>query len=200
MRTGPLLAGLATLAGATLFARRRANAAAPGPDTAFVDDRDPMGGGWFPHVELESIYYEPPPPSTFRRPDLIPVAEAAARRHGVPPRGFVHQIWKESRFNPTICNAGSGACGIAQFMPATAASFKIDPLNPEQSLDAAAKYMAKLRKTFGSWALAAAAYNWGQGNLGRWQRGERTMPAETRDYVTVLAPAYNEPIPPGVLA
>lgn len=212
MRAGPTITGALTLVGGLLLMRRRASAAeAPGA-LQFVPEGDGVGPGgtggwldWLPglgedDVQLspEAIFYDPPPLSTFRRPDLIPVAEAAARRHGVPERGFVHQIWKESKFNPTICNGSSGACGIAQFMPPTAASFKIDPLNPEQSLDAAARYMAKLHKSFGSWALAAAAYNWGQGNLNKWKRGERTMPGETRDYVTVLAPAYNEPLPPGV--
>lgn len=135
-----------------------------------------------------------PPRSSFIRPDLIPVAEAAAGRHGVPVEGFVLQIWTESNFNPQA-GSGAGAMGIAQFMPATAEQYGIDPWDPEPSLDAAARMMKNLHRTLGSWGLAAAAYNWGLGNVWKWQRGEKNPPKETRDYTARLAPAYSEADP-----
>jgi len=132
-----------------------------------------------------------PDQSTFIRPDLIPAAEAAARKHGVPVEGFVRQIWQESRFNPQA-GSGAGAMGIAQFMAPTAAQYGIDPWEPIQALDASAKMMKALHNQFDSWALASAAYNWGSGNVRKWQRAERSPPKETRDYVALLAPLYGD--------
>ena len=51
--------------------------------------------------------------------EKIDYAAKMAREHGLPPGGYVKQIWIESRFKPTVGSSG-GALGIAQFMPGTA--------------------------------------------------------------------------------
>ncbi len=100
-------------------------------------------------------------PSIYREPLL----ESAARWN-VSGALLAAQLFAESNFNP---NAGSpaGAQGIAQFMPATAASYGLtDPYDPVASIDAQAHLMSDLLKQFGSPELALAAYNAGPGAVG----------------------------------
>jgi soluble lytic murein transglycosylase-like protein len=113
-----------------------------------------------------------------------PAIAAAEARNGLPPDLLARQLWQESRYRPEIIDgtkrSAVGAIGIAQFMPATAREFGIDPTEPFQSIDAAARYMGQLYRRFGNWTEALAAYNWGQGNVSR--KGLAAAPAETRNY------------------
>ncbi len=109
----------------------------------------------------------------------------SAEARGVPPDLLARLLAQESAYRPDVIDgrtrSSAGAAGIAQFMPATARQFGIDPLNPDQAIPAAAQYLRQLFDRFGSWSMALAAYNWGQGNLAR--RGFENAPAETRAYV-----------------
>ena len=72
----------------------------------------------------------------------------------------------ESNFNPNAVSP-AGAQGIAQFMPATAASYGLrDPFDPIASIAAQARMMGGLLRQFGSVQLALAAYNAGPGAVG----------------------------------
>ncbi len=109
----------------------------------------------------------------------------AGDANGVPADLLARVLWQESRFRDDIISgrtrSSAGALGIAQFMPATARQFGIDPTDPNQAIPAAARYLRQLFDRFGSWTHALAAYNWGQGNVAR--RGLDAAPKETRDYV-----------------
>ena len=59
----------------------------------------------------------------------------------------------------------AGAQGIAQIMPATARGWGVDPNNPRQALDAAAKNMASYVKKYGGYENALRAYNAGPGAI-----------------------------------
>lgn len=85
-------------------------------------------------------------------------AIAAAKKYGVPQNMFLWQITNESGWNPNATNPKSSAKGIAQFIDGTAKQFGINPLDPLQSLDAAAKYDAMLYKQTGSWQAALEKY------------------------------------------
>lgn len=122
----------------------------------------------------------------------LPYAEtinAAEVQHSIPPGLLGRVLYQESRFRPEIIDgrlaSPAGALGIAQFMPATAAELGIDPLNPDQAIPGAARYLRQLFDRFGDWNRALAAYNWGQGNVAR--KGMEAMPAETRRYVAEIA-------------
>jgi soluble lytic murein transglycosylase-like protein len=112
---------------------------------------------------------------------LIAAAEA---KHGIPSTMLERLLWQESRYRADIIDgrvkSPVGAAGIAQFMPATAREFGIDPLNPAQAIDAAGRYLRRLHNRFGNWTEALAAYNWGQGNVSR--KGLSQAPRETRNY------------------
>ncbi len=130
------------------------------------------------------------------REELEEFAEEAADLYGVPSAGLIALITQESAWNPNAVSP-VGAQGIAQFMPATAAEWGVDPWDPLQSIEGAAKYLRWLRSVTPSWTAALAAYNWGVGNvtrqisaLGRLDLA--SMPKETRNYVQKLAPEFGE--------
>lgn len=120
---------------------------------------------------------------TYTKQELQAAAVEAAKRHGITPAFYLAQIEQESGWNPKA-KSSAGALGLAQFMPDTAKAFNLNPLDPIASLDAGAKYMAKLTKRFGSEDLARQAYNWGEGNLAKHLANpqKRPMPKETAEY------------------
>lgn len=129
------------------------------------------------------------PPAKYA--DTIAMAEA---QNGIPPNMLARLLYQESRYREDIITGKTrspvGALGIAQFMPATAREMGIDPLNPPQAINGAARYLARLYDKFGNWTEALAAYNWGSGNVQR--KGLANAPTETRNYfVQILADVNN---------
>jgi membrane-bound lytic murein transglycosylase D len=114
----------------------------------------------------------------------------------------------ESAFNPQAVSSAKAA-GMWQFMPATGRTFELkqnvfrdDRRDVLASTRAALDYLQKLYNMFGDWHLALAAYNWGEGSVGRAinknQRAglatgyqDLTMPMETRMYVPKLQAIKN---------
>lgn len=96
---------------------------------------------------------------------------------------FLRLIQQESSFRPDVVSP-KGAIGLGQLMPATAKELGVDPTDPMQNLEGAAKYLSQQLKRFGDPSLALAAYNAGPtrvANLGR-------VPniAETQNYVKTI--------------
>lgn len=114
----------------------------------------------------------------------------------------------ESAFNPQAVSSAKAA-GMWQFMPATGSyfdlkqnAFRDDRRDVLASTRAALDYLQKLYGMFGDWHLALAAYNWGEGSVGRAiARNQKAglgtsytdlnMPAETRLYVPKLQAVKN---------
>lgn len=114
----------------------------------------------------------------------------------------------ESAFNPQAVS-GAKAAGMWQFMPATGKYFSLkqnvfrdDRRDVLASTKAALDYLQKLHRMFGDWHLALAAYNWGEGSVGRAiAKNQRdglatdysslSMPDETRNYVPKLLAVKN---------
>lgn len=110
----------------------------------------------------------------------------ATAQYGLPEHVLYELLRKESMtFNPNVVsgniNSNKGAQGIAQFMPATAQSMGIDPLNPEQAIPGAADYLSQQMNSFGDMEKALAAYNAGPGNVRKYG-GIPPFP-ETQNYV-----------------
>lgn len=126
-------------------------------------------------------------------PDVVPtqyraaIAQAEAA-NSIPAGLLARLLWQESRYRADIIDGRTrsavGAVGIAQFMPATAAEWGVNPLDPLQSIDGAGRYLAWLRRRVNTWAEALAAYNWGIGNVQR--KGLAAAPLETRSYYTQI--------------
>ena len=109
----------------------------------------------------------------------------------------------------THAKSSAKAMGLWQFMPATGKDFRLtqnvfrdERRDVLQSTDAALDYLQRLYKQFGSWDLALAAYNWGEGNVSKAQKRNLAaglptnylslkMPNETRNYVPKLM-AYRQ--------
>jgi membrane-bound lytic murein transglycosylase D len=126
------------------------------------------------------------------------------------PEGLVYLAMIESGFNPKA-KSPVKASGLWQFMSPTAREYgltvsrRVDERNnPVRSTDAALKYLDRLHDRFGSWYLAAAAYNTGQGRVARvmkqvtgkergtdedYYRIAPRLSQETRDYVPKMIAA-----------
>jgi len=113
---------------------------------------------------------------------------AAEQQYGIPTDLLARQGYQESSWNPSIIYGGpnaSGAVGLMQFEPATAAQYGVTNSNdPTQSVNGAAAYMAALYKEFGQWSLALAAYDAGPGNVTTY--GGIPPFTETQNYVTQI--------------
>jgi soluble lytic murein transglycosylase-like protein len=109
-----------------------------------------------------------------------PLFAAAGARHGVSPALLTAVARAESGFDPSA-RSSAGAQGLMQFMPATARSLGIDPWNPEQAVDGAARLLKENLQRFGSTELALAAYNAGPGAVAKY--GGVPPYSETQNYV-----------------
>ena len=114
---------------------------------------------------------------------FLPVARAAARRHGIPEDLFLRLIQQESNWNPKA-KSHAGAYGLAQLIPSTARYLGVDIRDPYQNVDGGARYLKEQYRTFGSWRLALAAYNAGPGAVKKY--GGVPPFKETRNYVKVI--------------
>jgi membrane-bound lytic murein transglycosylase D len=123
------------------------------------------------------------------------------------PQELIYLAMIESNFNPDA-KSPVKAVGLWQFMSATAQRFGLtvrgrvdERRDPARATDAALTYLSKLYDRFGSWYLAAAAYNSGEGTVSRALRSVTgkaagtdsdffrilsALPRETQDYVPKL--------------
>ena len=117
---------------------------------------------------------------------VCPLIDASARLNGLPIVFLTRLIWRESSFQPAVTSP-AGAQGVAQFMPGTAAERGLaNPYDPEEAIPKAAELLVDLKNQFGDLGLAAAAYNAGPTRLANWLAGAGSLPAETRDYVSII--------------
>jgi len=90
------------------------------------------------------------------------LVEQASASTGTPASFLAAILQQESGYNPNAISP-TGAEGIAQFEPGTAASNGVSPFDPTSAIPGAANLLAQYHSLFGSWSLAAAAYNAGVG-------------------------------------
>lgn len=131
------------------------------------------------------------------------------RARGLPEE-LLYLALIESGYSP-IARSRANAVGMWQFVAGTArleglevSEYVDERRHAERSTDAAINHLEKLYDRFGSWYLAAAAYNSGEGRVARamTRRGRglaghdslfwlihRALPRETRDYVPKLIAA-----------
>lgn len=115
--------------------------------------------------------------------------ERAASDAGIDPRLLAAMAWQESRFHADAVSP-SGAIGLTQLMPGTAAGLDVDPWDPVQNLDGGARYLAWTIAEFGSIELGLAAYNAGPGRVR--EAGGIPNISETQAYVPRVLDYYRQ--------
>ncbi len=100
---------------------------------------------------------------------VFPEIERILKEEGVP-EDFKYLTVAESGLENVTSPASAG--GYWQFIPATAKNYGLEISNDvderchlEKATRAACKYLKNAKNRFGSWTLAAAAYNRGEGGL-----------------------------------
>lgn len=144
-----------------------------------------------------------------RKPKYEPMISAKLAERGMP-QDLIYLAMIESGFNPTAYSHAK-AGGLWQFIAETGQRYgltvnrRVDERNhPDKATDAALAYLTDLHERFGSWYLAAAAYNTGENRVGRimrqvtgkergtdadYYRISSRLPRETRDYVPMMIAA-----------
>ena len=111
-----------------------------------------------------------------RKHAVMPLVKDAAKEFDIPAAMILAVIHTESDFRPDAVS-DAGAKGLMQLMPDTF-SWLCDRLNeahpPNKIFDPATNirygtyYLSYLYEKFGSWRVALAAYNAGEGRVGEW--------------------------------
>ena len=140
-------------------------------------------------------------------------ARAYAEKYGIDPNIFLRLIQAESNWNPRARNASSGAMGLGQLIPGTAAMMAkrlgiehFDPFNPDHNLEASAAYLRYIKDSFDARAkrnpafalrytpetadqFVVAGYNAGPASVQKY-KGIPPFP-ETENYVSKI---FGQPI------
>ncbi len=105
---------------------------------------------------------------------------AVGERYGIPPILLASVARAESGLNPRAVSK-AGAQGLMQLMPATASGLGVDPFEPSEAVDGAARLLSSYLEEYGSVEIALAAYNAGPGAVARY--GGVPPYAETQAYI-----------------
>ncbi len=127
-----------------------------------------------------------------------PYVEEASSRFDVPDLWIRAVMNVESRgqeyLNGQLITSPVGAMGLMQVMPQTYDELRDqyhlsgDPYDPHDNILAGTAYMREMYDMYGSPGFLAA-YNAGPRRLDDYLSNERPLPAETRRYVAMIAPA-----------
>lgn len=124
------------------------------------------------------------------------------------PRELIYLPLIESGYDATVTSSAS-AVGLWQFMSGTAraeglevSEYIDERRDPYRATDAAIRHLTGLHQEFGSWYLAAAAYNSGSGRIGRLLKeyGRTKGPDETFWEVQEALPQETKGYVPGLIA
>ena len=137
-----------------------------------LDDPDIMER--FDNELLSNVYFQSNAVKLIKKSKkFFPIIEPILKENGIPD-DFKYLAVAESALTNAVSPAG--ARGFWQFMPATAREYGMEVndnvderYEMEMATVAAAKYLKDSKKNFGSWSLAAAAYNAGNAGINREQ-------------------------------
>jgi len=119
---------------------------------------------------LRNAYYHSSTILSLKRSNrYFPTIEKILAENGIP-QDFKYLAVAESDLSNAV--SPSGAKGVWQFMKTTGKAYDLESNNEieeryhlEKSTVAACEYLNKLKNKFGSWTMAAAAYNMGETKL-----------------------------------
>ncbi|WP_378956073.1 lytic transglycosylase domain-containing protein [Pelosinus sp. sgz500959] len=139
-----------------------------------IAERSPMGSEWSAWIAQAILYY--------------------SGQYALDPLLVTALFQQESGFNMAAYSR-TGAVGIAQLQPETAAGLGFDPADPAQNIEGGIKYLAVQLARFnqaGDWGTtyAVAAYNAGPESVIKYQG----IPpySETKNHVNGVAQNYSQ--------
>ena len=113
---------------------------------------------------------------------------SSAEKYGVDPR-LVAAIAEAESAGDQSAISSTGAIGVMQLMPGTAAALGVNPYDRAENIDGGAKYISQMLTTFnGDIKRAVAAYNAGPGAVQRY--GGIPPYSETQNYVRRVIDLY----------
>lgn len=161
---------------------------------------------WVSEFSTDKDYHKKIAEGFVRKAKYQEMLQRKLRKRGMP-QNLIYLAFEESAFDPSA-RSGQRAVGIWQLMPATAKLYglkvnkKVDErLHVEKETDAALRFLEHLYDRFGSWYLAAAAYNAGPQKIAKimkkklrrqtgtdrdYYRIWDDLPPQTRDYVPAI--------------
>ena len=152
-----------------------------------------------PNVDVEEAYEEfaevlhttTKEAKKIEEAELENIFAAASKEYGVPVYLLKAVAKAESSFNSDSVSQ-SGAMGVMQLMPETAAELGVeDAFDPEENIMGGANYLSqKLVEYNGNVELALAAYNAGSGNVAKY--GGVPPFEETQNYVKKVTAYMDE--------
>jgi soluble lytic murein transglycosylase-like protein len=118
----------------------------------------------------------------------LPSLAAAEAKYALPADLLARVAFEECSWRPEIIDytvkSSTGAMGILQleprFFPGVGGGWKTD-------IPIGAAELERLHAHYADWQLAIAAYNWGEGDVDRWDAqggGFSKLPTQTQNYVT----------------
>jgi soluble lytic murein transglycosylase-like protein len=161
-------------------------------------------------VRAYLVYFSTERKGTIRRylarsTRYLPMIKTVFQEAGLP-EDLAYLAMIESGFNNKAYSPAA-ACGMWQFIKGTGLRYGLtidnyvdERRDPEKATRAAAEYLLDLYKQFGSWYLAAASYNCGEGRVQRelnqsnhknfWElSANMCLPNETKNYVPQMIAA-----------
>ena len=124
--------------------------------------------------------------------EWAPLIKQAATRFGIPELWIREVMRMESGGNPQALS-WAGAMGLMQVIPSTYARMRWqhglgpNPWEPRDNILAGAAYIREMYDLYGFPAFLAA-YNAGPGRVEGFMNSTSLLPAETLNYISVLAP------------
>jgi membrane-bound lytic murein transglycosylase D len=161
---------------------------------------------WVTQFSNDKDYHKKIAAGFERKAKYQEMLERKLRKRGMP-QNLIYLAFEESAFDP-VARSDQRAVGIWQLMPATAKLYGLkvsqkndDRLKVEKETDAALRFLDHLYDYFGSWYLAAAAFNAGEHKVAHimkkklgchtgtdrdYYRIWNDLPPQTRDYVPAI--------------
>jgi Transglycosylase SLT domain len=131
--------------------------------------------------------------TTLSQSQIQALIVSAAQQYGVDPNLALAVAKQESGFNQyaasgSVLTSSTGALGVMQLMPATAAGLGVDPTDPTQNIDGGVQLLSQLLNQFGgNQSEALAAYYAGPTAV----TDAGGVPSIAQSYVTSVLGNYN---------
>jgi len=140
---------------------------------------------------VEKPAHQPPAPAQSKASFWHELISQVASMAGIDPNLAVSVAAQESGMNPYAVNPTSGAVGMMQLMPGTAAALGVNPHDVMSNILGGVHYLREQLASFGDEVKALAAYNWGPRHVTeaveRWGSDWLShAPLETQRYVASI--------------